>query len=106
MRRDSAIDPLMLRAYAETEYRVHGSPGFTLRVGQASAELREVHERHGVVCSAYLTACNPFSRAVGADENASRQAALLAEESRASVSWPYPASASIPRTTGPARTAC
>ena len=82
MRRDSAIDPLMLRAYAETEYRVHGSPGFTLRVGQASTELREVHARHGVTCSAYLTAFNPFSRAVGADENASRQAALLAEVAR------------------------
>ena len=53
MRRDSAIDPLMLRAYAETEYRVHGSSDFTLRVGQASAELRKVHERHGVTCSAF-----------------------------------------------------
>lgn len=76
MSSSSAIDPGTLQAYRETEYRVHGQPGFTLRVGSASADLLRAHERHRAACSAFLTACNPFSRPLDVDANAARQAAL------------------------------
>ena len=83
----SAIDPCIIQAYMETEYRVRGEPGFTLRVGQASADLLDAHERHGAGCSAFLTACNPFSEPLDAAANAARQAALAAELSRRGLAF-------------------
>ncbi len=78
----SIIDPHTVRAYTETEYRVHGEPGFTLRVGVASADLLAAHARQGVDCSAYLTAWNPFSRKTDHATNAARQAELVDALSR------------------------
>jgi uncharacterized protein DUF3293 len=80
----SAIDPRTIQAYLETEYRVHGEPGFTLRVGQASADLLSAHKRQKADCSAFLTACNPFSESVE-DANAARRAALAKELSGQSL---------------------
>ena len=81
----SAIDPRTGQAYLETEYRVHGKPGFTLRVGQASADLLSAHKRQKADCSAFLTACNPFSEPFDVAANAERQAALAKELSRRSL---------------------
>ena len=78
----SAIDPLTVQAYLETEYRVQGEPGFTLRVGQASAELLSAHRRYQADYSAFLTACNPFSEAFDATANAARQSVLAEELAR------------------------
>lgn len=75
----------MLQAYLETEYRVHEVSGFTLRVGQPSAELRAAHDRHTTNCSAFLTACNPFSAPCDAEANSRRQAALATELTRRSL---------------------
>lgn len=66
-------------AYAETESRVTGDPGFVLRVGCASAELRAAHGAKQVECSAFITACNPYSRQLDASANAARQQALMAD---------------------------
>ncbi len=49
----SLIDPPTIQAYLETEYRVHGEAGFTLRVGQPSAELLVAHKRHKTDCSGF-----------------------------------------------------
>jgi Protein of unknown function (DUF3293) len=57
----SLINPETVQAYRETDYRVHGEPPFTLRVGKASSALAASHKLHQVDCSAYITACNPFS---------------------------------------------
>ncbi len=96
----SVIDPRTIRTYLETEYRVHGEPGFTLRVGKASADLLSAHRRQMADCSAFLTACNPFSEPFDEAANAARQAALAKELSsrglaflpgigqHASNSWP------------------
>jgi hypothetical protein len=78
----SLIDPHTVRAYLETAFHVHGEPGFTLRVGESSAELLAAHVRQGVDCSAYLTAWNPFSRPTDDAANAARQAELLDALSR------------------------
>jgi hypothetical protein len=83
----SAIDPPTLQAYLETDYRVHGEPDFTLRVGRASAELLAAHKRRRTDCSAFLTACNPFSQPLDAAANAARQASLAKELSSRSLAF-------------------
>lgn len=83
----SAIDPPTLQAYLETDYRVHGEPGFTLGVGRASAELLAAHKRRRTDCSAFLTACNPFSQPLDTAANAARQAALAKELSGRSLAF-------------------
>ena len=81
----SAIDPRTVQAYLETEYRVYGEPGFTLRVGQASADLLAAHKRQKADCSAFLTAFNPFSEPFDEAANKARQAALAQELTRRSL---------------------
>lgn len=76
-RHTSTLDADLVRAYQETEYRVHGTPGFVLRVDVASADLLALHRRHEVTSSAFLTAWNPYSRTVDAAENAARQQDLV-----------------------------
>ena len=83
----SAIDPPTLQAYLETDYCVYGEPGFTLRVGRASAELLAAHKRRRTDCSAFLTACNPFSQPLDTAANAARQAALAKELSGRSLAF-------------------
>jgi len=76
---DSVIDSATIQAYLETEYRVKGDQAFTLKIGQASAELLTLHKRHRVDCSAYLTACNPGSQLVDEATNQTWQQALEKE---------------------------
>ncbi|MBN9407475.1 MAG: DUF3293 domain-containing protein [Burkholderiales bacterium] len=83
----SIIDPSTIQAYRETEYRVLGEPPLTLQVGQVSAGLLALHKRHKVDCSAFLTACNPFSQRSGDAANANRQAALAAELARRGLAF-------------------
>ncbi len=73
---ESSIDPGTVQAYRETEYRVLGDAPFSLRVGQVSPALAAAHQRHRVDCSAYITACNPFSQVLDDSANAERHAAL------------------------------
>ncbi len=83
----SAIDPRTIQAYLETEYRVHGESGLTLRVGQASADLLAAHKRQKAECSAFLTACNPFSLVADEAANEVQQAALAKELSSRSLAY-------------------
>ena len=73
------IAPDLLKAYLETEYRVLGRGGFVLRCGEYSAALDAGHERLGVVSSAFITACNPYSQRRGRGINDFAQAALAYE---------------------------
>ncbi|MEQ8801099.1 DUF3293 domain-containing protein [Haliea sp.] len=75
----SVIDAAIVQAYIETEYRVFANPPFILRIGESSAELVALHERHQVDCSAFVTACNPFSRPIDESVNRERQV-VLAED--------------------------
>lgn len=72
----STIDPSVLAAYRETEYRVLGATGFTLLIGQVSEELLRLYARQGVECAAFLTAWNPYSEAIDAATNRRRQDSL------------------------------
>lgn len=75
----AAPSPATVQAYLETEYRVSAAPPFTLRIGERSAELAALHKQHRVDCSAFITAWNPFSRALEPRANALRQEALRRE---------------------------
>ncbi len=73
---NSTIDPVTLRAYHDTEYRVVAGTPFELRIGEHSAPLAELYAARDVTCSAFITACNPQGTLLSAPENAQRLAAL------------------------------
>ncbi|QXL83878.1 DUF3293 domain-containing protein [Comamonas sp. NLF-1-9] len=75
----SAIPAELLAAYLETEYRVGGDAPFVLRIGEASAALRALHQRRRVQCSAFLSAANPGSQLLEPATNAQRHQALLTQ---------------------------
>ena len=85
MSQDSSIDQATIRAYLETHYVVRAESPVILRIGEASPGLALIHRSHRVDCSAFLTACNPFSRPFDDAANAARQAALQNELSRRSL---------------------
>ncbi len=73
---ESIIDVGTVQAYRETEYRTRGDEPFSLKVGEVCAALAAAHRRNRVDCSAYITACNPFSQILDDEANAERHAAL------------------------------
>lgn len=80
---DTALPTELIQAFVQTHYRVHPdgplAPSMTLRVGHASAGLAALHQAHGVDCSAFITAYNPFARKVEEGSNLQRQQALEQE---------------------------
>ena len=82
---ETTIDAGTVQAFWETEYRVHGHETFTLKVGEVCPALDAVHKRHRVDCSAYITACNPFSQILDDEANAERHAALGREINQRSL---------------------
>lgn len=75
----SDIHPDLIQAYMETEFRVQDEKPFMLQVGKVSSDLLEAHKRYRVECSAFLTACNPFSQEMTYEANGERQKALAKE---------------------------
>ena len=76
------IDDATVKAYQETEYRIQGDAPFTLQIGVISESLISAHKLYRVDCSAFITACNPHSQVVSADENRVRQHQLSDELTR------------------------
>lgn len=66
---------------------MHGSTCPVLRVGVFCPELAALHEAHRTGCSAFITACNPFSRLLGEAANAERQAILARELKRRGLAF-------------------
>jgi hypothetical protein len=87
----SILAPALLRAYGETHYCVHAeSPdqaAFVLRVGDVSKPLAGTHKKFGVDCSAFITACNPWSEGLSEADNAIRQEKLLQALRMRSLRW-------------------
>jgi hypothetical protein len=79
---DSKIPSETIQAYLETEYFAFGDASTTLRVGQANRQLAALHKAHDVNCSAFVTACNPFSQNCSDEFNAASQEALACELKR------------------------
>ena len=82
----SSLDPALLQAYRETLYTVR-EPALTLRIDVACEPLRALHQRFGVECSVFVSACNPFSRRLDAAGNAARHRALL--QALAAEGWRF-----------------
>lgn len=70
------IDPQTLRAYRETDYRVLSDTPFIMHIDEVCHPLATLHTQHGVSCSAFITACNPFSQTFGTQDNLRRQTEL------------------------------
>lgn len=84
----SAARERWLPVYRRAVYRVGDvESGFTLSPDQPSAGLRALFAEHGVDTAAFLTACNPGSRALGAAANAERTARLDAELAARGLQW-------------------
>lgn len=72
----SSIPPGLIQAYRETHYLTRGSEDLCLRVDQPNPNLISAQQRHQSDCSAFITACNPFSAELSDQDNAERQADL------------------------------
>jgi len=87
----SELAPSLLQAYRETHYKVNAGPSdlehFVLRIGEASKRLAGLHKKFGADCSAYITACNPWSESLPDAENAKRQENLLHLLRTRSLRW-------------------
>lgn len=75
---DTVIDAATVRAYRETAYHVSLRPPVVLRIGLRSAPLARLHALNAATCSAFVTACNPFSRPMSEPQNLARQLELKA----------------------------
>jgi len=73
----TSLPPALIAAYRAAHYAVDAPPAFVLRVGLPSRELDACQRRHGVHCSAFLTAANPASRVRAPAANAAGHRALL-----------------------------
>lgn len=62
-------------------------PPFYLEDFEPGAALAAAHKRFRTGCSAYITACNPFSEYVGGASNAQRHADLELELARRSLAY-------------------
>jgi len=83
----SKIDPTTIMAYRETDYCVAGNSPFVLQIGKPSEPLATLYKQHRTNCAAFITACNPFSRATGNTSNADRQEQLKMELTRRSLNF-------------------
>ncbi|NBQ67608.1 MAG: DUF3293 domain-containing protein [Nitrosomonadaceae bacterium] len=68
-----------IRAYRETEYRVHGKTPACLKVGSQCPELAAIHQAHRTDCSLFITAYNPFGKCLDEATNIVRQEDLANE---------------------------
>ena len=78
---DSTLPPSLIQAYRETYYKAFARPdlaevAFTLLIDQPCAGLLAAHRSHRAGCSAFITACNPYSKHLTDSENARRQDSL------------------------------
>lgn len=70
------IAPEMVLAFMETEYIVYAAPAFKMHIGQPCPELASLMAEHETESAAFITAWNPFSQQLSANENEQRQQEL------------------------------
>ncbi|WP_415183442.1 DUF3293 domain-containing protein [Phaeovulum sp.] len=73
------MDKSILQAYRETDYLVHATRPFTLRIDEVCAECDTLMDALRVSTAAYVAAWNPYSQRRSSAENARAQNALAAE---------------------------
>ena len=73
----TGIPAELVAAYRATEYRVgSGADTFVLRIDVRSGPLAQLYDTYDVRCAAFMTACNPRSRAQTAEANRAALARL------------------------------
>jgi hypothetical protein len=82
MTQESTIPDELLQAFGETNYIVHHEAPFTMNIGQHCPALKALMDEHNALCAAFITAWNPFSQQLSAEQNETRQAELKAELKR------------------------
>ena len=73
---ESTLEPSLIRAYRETEYRVDGTPPLVLRIGESNPKLARLMLTHALECCAFITACNPHSQLMDPATNERLQQSL------------------------------
>ena len=73
---ESQIPAELILAYRQTHYKVQPPHGPILRIDEPSPELLRRQAAQGAACSAFITACNPYSRGLAPADNQQRHAAL------------------------------
>lgn len=81
------INAATVQAYQETEYRIQGETPCTLQIGAVNDVLLGIHKLYQVDCSAFITACNPFSQIVSTTDNSIRQRQLADELARRGLNY-------------------
>ncbi|MFN8864290.1 MAG: DUF3293 domain-containing protein [Flavobacteriales bacterium] len=83
---DATLPPGLIQAYRETHYKVPGLE-LALVIDQPNPALELAHHRHRADCSAFITACNPYSAELTPAENERRQRHLAEELRSRSLSF-------------------
>ena len=68
---DSILPQGLIQAYRETHYKT--DDGLVLLIDQPNPALAQAQRERGTDCSAFITACNPLSQSLPADQNVARQ---------------------------------
>ena len=79
----------MLNAYRATTYRVQvpGAQAIDLRILAPIPALAALHAQHGVTCSVFVTACNPFGDVRSDEANAMAMAGLRTHLAARGITW-------------------
>lgn len=77
----------LIEAYAQTEFRVHAQPAFTLYIGQYCALLQQAMAQAQVNTCLFITACNPYSQSLNDNDNAQRTKQLETDLNRRGLSY-------------------
>ena len=72
----SGVSEDLINAYIATNFNVHIDPPFTLKIGDASRQIRNLLKEHKCHTAAYVTAWNPYGKALTNAENKERNKAL------------------------------
>ncbi|MBT1539047.1 DUF3293 domain-containing protein [Ralstonia solanacearum] len=87
-RHPPAPTPALIAAYRRARYRVAAPDGeVLLRIDAAAPGVAALLARAQTPWAVFVTACQPFSHPVSAEENAARQTELLAWAIARGLSW-------------------
>lgn len=81
------FDGNLIAAYRKTTYRVASVPPVDMRIDEANRAIDALLEQHGVRHAAFITAWNPRSARLAAEENDSAQDALLRDVEAKGFRW-------------------
>ena len=76
---DTNIAEHLLESYRNTDYQVHGSVPFSLKIGQTSEPLLQLYKRDRCDCAAFITSSNPLSQKLAPAVNALRHQDFLVD---------------------------